>query len=75
MGVEGEEAVEEVVGDIDASVGEPAGEGRVMAVENDVGEAEPLYFPRLLLPVVLPEFRRGCSAVCFLVGVFYHKKI
>lgn len=54
VGVGGEVAVKHVVGDVGDSVGVPPGKGRVVGVENSLGEGEPFHFSCLLLPVTLP---------------------
>lgn len=72
VGVDGEVAVEHVVGDVGDSVGEPPREGRVMGVEDGLGEGEPLHFPRLLLPVTLPQLGRTRATVGLFVSVLSH---
>jgi hypothetical protein len=68
----GEVAVEHVVGDVGDSVREPPGEGRVVGVEDGLGEGEPLHLPRLLLPVTLPQLGGTRATEGLFVSVLSH---
>ncbi len=69
----GEVAVEHVIVDVDGSVGEPAGEGRVLGVEDGFGEGEPLDLLCLFFPELFSEGGRSGSSASLLIGILTHE--
>lgn len=67
-----EVAVEHVVGDVDSSVGEPAGEGRILVIQDGLGEIEPLDLSSLFFPEFFSVFRRTSPSEGFFVRVLCH---
>ena len=66
-------AVKDVVGDVDLSVGEPPGEGRIMIVEDSLGEGLPFHFLGLFFPELFSEFWGDCFSIGYVVRVLSHQ--
>lgn len=68
-----QKSIKHVVGDVDLSVEEPAGEGRVLGIEDSLGEGEPFHLLGLFLPESFSKLGRSCSFKGLIVGVLCHE--